>query len=120
MAPPTVRFFAGAFQPYSSMMSANSHAPGQFFPSPHKFQTSVAPLAVYPPPGPDFGFNYGMFYHTSPTSLFATVLRKSGARDGDEYEDDAESDEDDNDDAEAIRRDPRRNIFHHFVRPDDI
>ncbi|KAK8704696.1 hypothetical protein V6N13_048313 [Hibiscus sabdariffa] len=50
----------GAFQPYSAMMSAPSHAPGQFFPSPHPFQTSVAPLAVYPPQGPDFNFTYGM------------------------------------------------------------
>ncbi|KAK8560638.1 hypothetical protein V6N13_003323 [Hibiscus sabdariffa] len=37
MAPPMEGFFTGAFQPYSSMISATSHAPGQFFPSPHTF-----------------------------------------------------------------------------------
>ncbi|KAK8682700.1 hypothetical protein V6N13_055079 [Hibiscus sabdariffa] len=47
MAPPTEGFFARAFQPYNSMMSAPLHSPRQFLPSPHQFQTSVAPLAVY-------------------------------------------------------------------------
>ncbi|KAK8702087.1 hypothetical protein V6N13_020457 [Hibiscus sabdariffa] len=89
MAPPTEGFFAGAFQPYSSLMSATSHAPGQFFPSLHPFQTLVASLAVYPPPGLDFRFNYGMVQHTSPGSLFATSPSGSGGRDDDEDEDDA-------------------------------
>ncbi|KAK8686206.1 hypothetical protein V6N13_125233 [Hibiscus sabdariffa] len=64
MALPTEGFFTGAFQPYSSMMIAPLHSLGQFFPSPHQFQTSVAPLAVYPPQGPDFGFTHGLVQHT--------------------------------------------------------
>ncbi|KAK8656020.1 hypothetical protein V6N13_108581 [Hibiscus sabdariffa] len=35
MAPPIKGFFAGAFQPYSSMMTAPLHSPGHFFPPPH-------------------------------------------------------------------------------------
>ncbi|KAK8613954.1 hypothetical protein V6N13_122335 [Hibiscus sabdariffa] len=89
-------------------MSVTSHAPGQFFPPPHMFQTSVAPLAVYPPPGPNFSFNYGMVDHTPPASLFVTGPSGSGARDDDEDEDQDEADEDeevrddDNYDAKAI------------------
>ncbi|KAK8665944.1 hypothetical protein V6N13_006099 [Hibiscus sabdariffa] len=37
MAPPTKGFFVGAFQPYSSMMTAPLHSPGHFFPSPHQW-----------------------------------------------------------------------------------
>ncbi|KAK8650537.1 hypothetical protein V6N13_140172 [Hibiscus sabdariffa] len=62
--PSDERFFAGAFQPYSSMMTVPLHSPGQFFPSPHQFQTSVAPLTVYPLQGPDYSFTYGMVHHT--------------------------------------------------------
>ncbi|KAK8577901.1 hypothetical protein V6N13_076577 [Hibiscus sabdariffa] len=68
---------------------------------------SVAPLAVCPPPGLDFDFNYGMVEHTPPGSLFATGPSGSGAHDEDEDEDDAEVDEDkeeEEDDAEAVRR----------------
>ncbi|KAK8669838.1 hypothetical protein V6N13_104607 [Hibiscus sabdariffa] len=94
-------------------MSATSHAPGQFFPSPHPFQTSVAPLAVYPLLGLDFGFYYGMVQHTLPGSLFATGPSGSDGRDDDENEDDVEADEDeeegDDDDDAAVRRNPRRN-----------
>ncbi|KAK8668547.1 hypothetical protein V6N13_106000 [Hibiscus sabdariffa] len=53
MAPPTEGFFVGAFQPYSSMMTA-----------PHQLHTSVAPLSVYPPHRLDFGYSYGMVQHT--------------------------------------------------------
>ncbi|KAK8702162.1 hypothetical protein V6N13_020530 [Hibiscus sabdariffa] len=49
MEPPTEGFFAGAFQPYSSMMTAPLHSPAHFFPPPHQLHTSVAPLSVYPP-----------------------------------------------------------------------
>ncbi|KAK8665719.1 hypothetical protein V6N13_005881 [Hibiscus sabdariffa] len=37
MAPPTEGFFAGAFQPYSSMMTAPLHSPGSLFPPPHQW-----------------------------------------------------------------------------------
>ncbi|KAK8614300.1 hypothetical protein V6N13_122662 [Hibiscus sabdariffa] len=40
MPPPTEGFFAGVFQPYSSMMAAPSHSPGHFYPP---------PLSMYPP-----------------------------------------------------------------------
>ncbi|KAK8640401.1 hypothetical protein V6N13_008155 [Hibiscus sabdariffa] len=59
MAPPTEGFFVGAFQPYSSMMTA-----------PHQLHTSVAPLSVYPPHRPDFGYSYGMVQHTPPGVTF--------------------------------------------------
>ncbi|KAK8713856.1 hypothetical protein V6N13_149062 [Hibiscus sabdariffa] len=55
MAPPTEGFFVGAFQPYSSIMTAPSHSLGHFFPPPHQLHTSVAPLSVYPPQRPNFG-----------------------------------------------------------------
>ncbi|KAK8605160.1 hypothetical protein V6N13_082613 [Hibiscus sabdariffa] len=108
MAPPTEGFFAEAFQPYSSMMNGPSNAPRQFYPSAPMFQTSMPPLEVYPPPGLDFDFNYGMVQHTPPGSLFSIGPSGSGARDDNEDEDDAEADEEE-DDAEAVRRNSRRN-----------
>ncbi|KAK8680334.1 hypothetical protein V6N13_109281 [Hibiscus sabdariffa] len=94
-------------------MSVTSHAPGHFFPSPHTFQTSVAPLAVYPPPGPDFEFNYGMVQHTSPASLFATDLSASGGRDDEEDDAKADKDEEEDDDENdaVVQRNPRRNHY---------
>ncbi|KAK8621751.1 hypothetical protein V6N13_081184 [Hibiscus sabdariffa] len=106
MAPPMEGFFVGAFQPYISMMSAPSHAPRKLFPSPYPFQKSVAPLAVFPPQGPDFCFTYGMVQNTPPGSLFASDPSGSGRRDDNEDEDDAEADEDDDDDDTAVRRNP--------------
>ncbi|KAK8701770.1 hypothetical protein V6N13_020149 [Hibiscus sabdariffa] len=73
----------------NSMMSATSHAPNNFFSSPHTFQTSVTPLAVYPPPGPDFNFNYGMVEDTPPAFLFATGPSGSSGCDDDQDKDDA-------------------------------
>ncbi|KAK8662735.1 hypothetical protein V6N13_024626 [Hibiscus sabdariffa] len=88
MAPSTEGFFAGAFQRY------------------------MAPLVVYPPQGPDFGFKYGMVQHTLPGSLFASGPSGSGHRDKGEDEDDAEADEEeeeeDDDDDAAVRRNPQR------------
>ncbi|KAK8619312.1 hypothetical protein V6N13_133277 [Hibiscus sabdariffa] len=107
MAPPTEGFFAGAFPPYSSMMSAPLHSPGQFFPSPYQFQASVAPLAVYPPQGTDFGFTHGMVQHTPPGSLFASGPSGNGHHE--EEENEANTDEDDDDDDTPVRRNPRRN-----------
>ncbi|KAK8705275.1 hypothetical protein V6N13_048880 [Hibiscus sabdariffa] len=72
MAPPTEGFFVGAFQPYSSMMTAPLHSPGHFFPPQHQLHTSVTLLLVYPPHRPDSGFSYGMVQHTPPGSLLAT------------------------------------------------
>ncbi|KAK8680862.1 hypothetical protein V6N13_109800 [Hibiscus sabdariffa] len=103
MAPPTEGYFAGAFQSYSSMMSVPLHSPGQFFPSLHQFQTLVAPLAVYPLQGPDFGSTYGMVQHTPPGSLFTSSPSGSGHHEEDE--DDAETDDDDD---AHFRRNPRR------------
>ncbi|KAK8656754.1 hypothetical protein V6N13_098692 [Hibiscus sabdariffa] len=74
MAPPMEGFFTGAFQPYSSMMTAPLHSPVHFFPPPHELHTSVAPLSVYRPQGP----SYGMVQHTPPGSLFATGPSGSG------------------------------------------
>ncbi|KAK8702621.1 hypothetical protein V6N13_020964 [Hibiscus sabdariffa] len=85
MAPPTEGFFVGAFQPYSSMMTA-----------PHQLHTSVAPLSVYPPHRPDFGYSYGMVQHTPPGSLFATGPSGSDHDVHDDVEAD-ESEEDEND-----------------------
>ncbi|KAK8694502.1 hypothetical protein V6N13_072051 [Hibiscus sabdariffa] len=64
---------------------------GQFYPSAPMFQTSVPPLAVYPPPSPDFSFNYGMVQHIVP----------SGTSPCDNDEDEEE--------AETVRKNPRRN-----------
>ncbi|KAK8669913.1 hypothetical protein V6N13_104681 [Hibiscus sabdariffa] len=76
----------------------------------HGSRSTSASTAMYPPPGPDFGFNYGMVQHTSPGSLFATDLSGSGAHDENKDEDDAEVDEDkDEDNAEAVRRNLPRN-----------
>ncbi|KAK8603736.1 hypothetical protein V6N13_096208 [Hibiscus sabdariffa] len=85
MAPPTEGFFIRAFQPYSSMMTAL-----------HQLHTSVAPLSVYPPHRPDFGYSYGMVQHTPPCSLFATGPIGSGHDVHDDVEAD-ESEEDEND-----------------------
>ncbi|KAK8686595.1 hypothetical protein V6N13_125619 [Hibiscus sabdariffa] len=97
MAPPTEGFFVGAFQPYSSMMTA-----------PHQLHTSVAPLSVYPPHRPDFGSSYGMVQHTPPGSLFATGPSGSGYDVHDDVEADR-SEEDENDEDALVRRNPRRN-----------
>ncbi|KAK8705452.1 hypothetical protein V6N13_049055 [Hibiscus sabdariffa] len=97
MAPPTEGFFVGAFQPYSSMMTA-----------PHQLHTSVAPLSVYPPHRPDFGYSYGMVQHTPPGSLFATGKSESDHDVHDDVEAD-ESEEDENDEDALVRRNPRRN-----------
>ncbi|KAK8612886.1 hypothetical protein V6N13_092990 [Hibiscus sabdariffa] len=97
MAPPTEGFFVGAFQPYSSMMTA-----------PHQLHTSVAPLSVYPPHRPDFGYSYGMMQHTPLGSLFATGPSGSGHDVHDDVEAD-ESEEDENDEDTLVRRNPRRN-----------
>ncbi|KAK8686488.1 hypothetical protein V6N13_125513 [Hibiscus sabdariffa] len=99
MAPPTEGFFAGAFQPYSLMMTNPLHSPGHFFPPPHQLHTSVAPSQR-----PDFGSSYGMVQHTPPASLFAT--RSSGS--GHHAADDEDADETEEDDA-LVRRNPRRN-----------
>ncbi|KAK8694175.1 hypothetical protein V6N13_071731 [Hibiscus sabdariffa] len=92
-------------------MSATLLAPRQFFPSPYTFRTSVAPLTVYPPQGPYFGFHYGMVDHTPPASLFAVGPSRSGARDDGKEEDDTyvDEEEEDDDDAESIQRNPQRN-----------
>ncbi|KAK8627700.1 hypothetical protein V6N13_135304 [Hibiscus sabdariffa] len=59
MAPPTEGFFVGAFQPYSSMMTAPLHSPA-----------SVVPVSVYPPHFSDFGgSSYGMVQQTPLGSL---------------------------------------------------
>ncbi|KAK8553090.1 hypothetical protein V6N13_141692 [Hibiscus sabdariffa] len=108
MAPPTESFFVGAFKLYTSMMSAPLHSPGHFSPSPHQFQTSVAPLVVYPPQGLDSGFTYGMVQHTPPSSLFASGPSGSGHREEDE--DDADADEDDDDDDAPVRRNPPKKL----------
>ncbi|KAK8595320.1 hypothetical protein V6N13_016695 [Hibiscus sabdariffa] len=107
MTPPTEGFFAEAFQPYSAMMSAPLHSPGHFFPSPHQFQTSVAPLAVYPPQGPVLGFTYGMVQHTPPGSLFESDPSETGHHE--EHEDEMETDEDDDDKDALVQKNPRRN-----------
>ncbi|KAK8708793.1 hypothetical protein V6N13_059830 [Hibiscus sabdariffa] len=109
MAPPTEGFFVGAFQPYSSMMTAPLHSPGSFFLPPHQLHTSVAPLSVYPPHRPNFGSSYGMVQHTPPGSLFATGPSGSGHDAHDDVDaDEIEEDDDDDDDA-LVRRNPRRN-----------
>ncbi|KAK8607595.1 hypothetical protein V6N13_053324 [Hibiscus sabdariffa] len=108
MAPPTEGFFARAFQPYSSMMTAPLHSPGHFFPPPHQLHTSVAPLTVYPPQRPDFGSSYGMVQHTPPGSLFATGSSGNGHH-ADDDEDADETEEDGDDDNALVRRNPRRN-----------
>ncbi|KAK8574222.1 hypothetical protein V6N13_097211 [Hibiscus sabdariffa] len=102
MPPLTEGFFAGAFQPYSSMMAAPSHSPGHFYPP---------PLSVYPPQGPTFGSSYGMVHKTPPGSLFATGPSKSG-----HYADDNanESEEDDDDTETLVRRNPPK----HHRAPD--
>ncbi|KAK8708335.1 hypothetical protein V6N13_059377 [Hibiscus sabdariffa] len=105
MAPPTEGFFVGAFQPYSSMMTA-----------PHQLHTSVAPLSVYPPHRPDFGYSYGMVQHTPLGSLFATGPSGSGHDVHDDVEAD-ESEEDENDEDALyfiVRYLPRFIICHWF------
>ncbi|KAK8671090.1 hypothetical protein V6N13_037698 [Hibiscus sabdariffa] len=99
MAPLTVGFFAGAFQPYSSMMTAPLHSPGSFFPPPHQLHTSVAPLSVYPPHRPDFCSRYGIVQHTPPGSLFATGPSESGHDAHDDVDADESEGDDDDDDA---------------------
>ncbi|KAK8708715.1 hypothetical protein V6N13_059752 [Hibiscus sabdariffa] len=101
MTPPTEGFFAGAFQPYSSMVTAPLHSPRHFFPPLHQLHTSVTPLSVYPPQGPDFGSNYGMVQHTPPGSLFASGPSGSSHH--------VANDEYDDDDDALVRRNPRRN-----------
>ncbi|KAK8701554.1 hypothetical protein V6N13_019941 [Hibiscus sabdariffa] len=91
------------------MMTTPLHSPGQFFHSPHQFQTSVAPLAVYPPQGPDFGLTYGMVQQTPLGSLFASGPSGSDHQEEDENEADTDEDEDDDDDDAPVRRNPRRN-----------
>ncbi|KAK8665024.1 hypothetical protein V6N13_005202 [Hibiscus sabdariffa] len=108
MTPPTEGFFAGAFQPYSLMMTAPLHSPRNFFHPPHQLHTTMAPLSVYPPQGPDFGSSYGMVQHTPPGSLFATGSSGSGHHADDDEDDDEIEEEDDDDDA-LVRRNPRRN-----------
>ncbi|KAK8640278.1 hypothetical protein V6N13_008037 [Hibiscus sabdariffa] len=94
MAPLTEGFFARAFQPYSSMMTAPLHSP----------------LAVYPPQDTDADFIYGMVQHTPPGSLFASGPSGSGHQEQDENEADTDEDDDDDDDDDApVRRNPRRN-----------
>ncbi|KAK8683953.1 hypothetical protein V6N13_039994 [Hibiscus sabdariffa] len=106
MLPPMEGFFTGAFQSDSSMMSAPLHSPGQFSPSPHQFQTSVPPLALYPLQGPNFRFTYGMVQHTPPGSLFASGPSESGHHNEDD--DDADADEDEDDDYAHVPRNPRK------------
>ncbi|KAK8544837.1 hypothetical protein V6N13_003397 [Hibiscus sabdariffa] len=104
-------------------MSATSHAPGQLFPSPHMFQKSMAPVAVYPPPGPDFDFNYGMVEHTPPVSLFATGPSGSSARDDNEGEDDVEADEEEKRMKTTLKLFEEileETVVHHVVGPEDI
>ncbi|KAK8653476.1 hypothetical protein V6N13_127472 [Hibiscus sabdariffa] len=96
MPPPTEGFFAGAFQPYSSMMAAPSHSPGHFYPP---------PLSVYPLQGPTFGSSYGMVHQTPPGSLFATGPSGSGHHADDNAD---ESEEDDDDTEPLVRRNPPR------------
>ncbi|KAK8643871.1 hypothetical protein V6N13_013148 [Hibiscus sabdariffa] len=105
MAPPTEGFFAGAFQPYSSMMTAPLHSPRHFFPPPHQLHTSATPLSVYPPQGPSFGSNYVIVQHTPPCSLFATVPSESGHHVADDEDDDEIEEADD----ALVQRNPRRN-----------
>ncbi|KAK8631826.1 hypothetical protein V6N13_028604 [Hibiscus sabdariffa] len=110
MAPPTEDFFTGAFQPYSSMMTAPLYSHGHFFPPPHQLHTSVAPLSVYPPQRPDFGSSYGMVQHTPPGSLFVTGPSGNGHDAHDDVDaDETEKDDDDDDDDALVRRNPRRN-----------
>ncbi|KAK8694161.1 hypothetical protein V6N13_071717 [Hibiscus sabdariffa] len=99
MPPPTEGFFAGAFRPYSSMMTA----PYTPMPPPHQMHTSVAPLSMYPPQHPDFGSSYGMVHHTPPGSLFATRPSGSG------HHADDESEEDDDEADALVRRNPPKN-----------
>ncbi|KAK8716731.1 hypothetical protein V6N13_044033 [Hibiscus sabdariffa] len=108
MAPPTKGFFAGAFQPYSSMMTAPLHSPRHFFPPPYQLHTSVTTLSVYPPQRPDFGSSYGMVQHTPPGSLFVTGPSGSG-RDAHDNVDADETEDDDDDDDALVQRNPRRN-----------
>ncbi|KAK8697481.1 hypothetical protein V6N13_113627 [Hibiscus sabdariffa] len=110
MPPSTEGFFAGAFQPYSSMMTA----PYTPTPPPHQMHTSVAPLSVYLPQHPDFGSSYGMVHHTPPGSLFAT-----GPSGSDHHADD-ESEEDDDEADALVRRNPPGIVVHQIVGPGDI
>ncbi|KAK8583391.1 hypothetical protein V6N13_022097 [Hibiscus sabdariffa] len=104
MPPPTEGFFAGAFQPYSSMMTA----PYTPMPPPHQLHTSVAPLSVYPPHHPNFGSSYGMVHHTPTGSLFATG--PSGSDHHADDDEDADESEEDDDEADAlVRRNPPKN-----------
>ncbi|KAK8622123.1 hypothetical protein V6N13_097748 [Hibiscus sabdariffa] len=96
MPPPTEGFFAGAFQPCSSMMATPSHSPGHFYPP---------SLSVYPPQGPTFGSSYGMVHQTPPGSLFATGPSGSGHHADDNAD---ESEEDDDDTEPLVRRNPPR------------
>ncbi|KAK8652638.1 hypothetical protein V6N13_126665 [Hibiscus sabdariffa] len=96
MPPLTEGFFAGAFQPYSSMMAAPSHSPGHFYPP---------PLSMYPPQDPTFGSSYGMVHQTPPGSLFATGPSGSGHHADDNAD---ESEEDDDDTEPLVRRNPPR------------
>ncbi|KAK8696505.1 hypothetical protein V6N13_001639 [Hibiscus sabdariffa] len=68
------------------------------------FQTSVSPLAMYPPPGSDFDFNYGIVQHTSSISLFATGPSGNVTCDYDEDEDkeDDAADDDEDDGAGVV------------------
>ncbi|KAK8711551.1 hypothetical protein V6N13_146832 [Hibiscus sabdariffa] len=99
MPPLTEGFFTGAFQPYSSIMTA----PYTPMPPPHQMHTLVAPLSVYPPQHPDFGSSYVMVHHTPPGSLFATGPSGSG------HHADDESEEDDDEADALVRRNLPRN-----------
>ncbi|KAK8665722.1 hypothetical protein V6N13_005884 [Hibiscus sabdariffa] len=104
VTPPTEGFFAGAFQPYSSMMTAPLHSPIHYFPPPHQLHTSVTPLSVYQSLGPC----YGMVQHTPLGSLFATGRSGSGHHAADDKDAD-ETEEDDDDDDALVRINPHRN-----------
>ncbi|KAK8683952.1 hypothetical protein V6N13_039993 [Hibiscus sabdariffa] len=82
----------------------------------HRFQTSVAPLALYPPQGPNFGFTYGMVQHTPPSSLFDSG--PGGSDYHDEDEDDVGAFEDENDDmttTHLFKEIHEETVVHHLV-----
>ncbi|KAK8658325.1 hypothetical protein V6N13_036533 [Hibiscus sabdariffa] len=92
MTPPTKGFFVGAFQPYSSTMTAPLHSP-----------TSVVSVSVYPSYFSDFGgSSYGMVQQTHPGSLFATGPSGSGHHTADDEDADEIEDEDDDDNAALV------------------
>ncbi|KAK8613182.1 hypothetical protein V6N13_100952 [Hibiscus sabdariffa] len=77
MGPPSEGLLIDVFGSYTSMMSGSSNVPTQFYHSPPMFLTSVPPLVVYPPPGSEFGFNYGWYSNPtfkSRTYAFAVIF----------------------------------------------